>query len=114
MEKQITIASIIPKFFVIHIILFLFLAVMMDGGFITAPASYYFFVFLPYFVIRVLFQTIRNRTLKISENEQNILILLPIFGIGIIFISYHLALSVILKTFYEDAVVFVYPTVFSH
>ena len=87
---------------------------MLDGGFITAPASYYYFIFLPYFIVRVLFQTIKGKKFKISENEKKIIILLPVIGIGTLTVSFHSALWIILNTLYEDPVILNYPTVFSY
>ena len=87
--------SVTIRFLVTHLILFSLLLVALGNIESLAPPIHYFFVFLPYFIFRVLFQLVRNKSINFSEKEKKIIILLPFIGIVTLTFSFRLLLLAI-------------------
>ena len=92
LEKQLSLASAIIRFFVSHLFIFAMLLVAQGDLESLAPAIYYFFIFLPYFLLRILYQIIRNRSLSFTGLEKKVITFLPFIGITTLFATFQVTL----------------------
>ena len=92
LEKQLSLASAIIRFFVSHLFIFAMLLVAQGDLESLAPAIYYFFIFLPYFLLRILYQIIRNRSLSFTGLEKKVITFLPFIGIATLFATFQVTL----------------------
>ena len=97
LEKQLSLASAIIRFFVSHLFIFAMLLVAQGDLESLSPAIYYFFIFLPYFLLRILYQIIRNRSLSFTGLEKKVITFLPFIGITTLFATFQVTLLVTAK-----------------
>ena len=97
LEKQLSLASAIIRFFVSHLFIFAMLLVAQGDLESLAPAIYYFFIYLPYFLLRILYQIIRNRSLSFTGLEKKVITFLPFIGITTLFATFQVTLLVTAK-----------------
>ena len=95
LRNEFSMTSVTIRFLVTHLILFSLLLVALGNIESLVPPIHYFFVFLPYFIFRVLFQLVRNKSINFSEKEKKIIILLPFIGIVTLTFSFRLSLLAI-------------------
>ena len=96
-EKQLSLVSTLIRFFVSHLFFFALLLVTQGDLTSIAPAMYYFFIFLPYFLLRILFQVIVSRSFSFTGFEKKIITFLPFIGILTLFFAFKITLFVTAK-----------------
>lgn len=81
-------------FFFNHLLLFVLLGAVCDGGLISIPGQIYCLIICPYVIGRFIVNRIKNKTWpKFKPVQQTGLNLLPVWGLPIFVIMFHLGQS---------------------